>query len=242
MPGLPAMDRHTIPKYIEAVARVILGEVVRMRQVVILALLVLVFINAFLLVISIGEESFDPVPPLEKDEYYRILNTELIPREKVTTFCVTDSVIVLFYDAQGLVNVYSLDGSFLYGLQVLTLRNGIGDIAVAGDYLYIKPRGNRMYVFEEKELIRNFRYSEDPTEYRRIEEILAGNENHSINEESYHYLPDTNQIVKRAPEGAMISVVTMPKINSDAQMLGIFLLMLIAALVHYCRFSNNDSN
>lgn len=213
-----------------------------MRRVVIIALLVLIFINAFLLVKLTGEERFDTVPPLEEDEYYRILNTELIPREEVTTFCVTDSVIVLFYDVQGLVNVYSLEGSFLYGLQVTTLRNGTGDIAVEDDYLYIKARGNRMFVFKEKELIRSFRYSEDPTEFRSIEQIIEGNKNHSINEEAYHYLPDTNQIVKRTPNGAMISVVTMPEINSDTQMMGMLLLLLIAALVHYCRFSNNDLN
>ena len=209
-----------------------------MRRVVLIALLVLIFIDSFFLVKAIGEERFDSIPPMEKDALYRVLNIELIPREEVTTFCVTDSTIILFYDVQGLANIYSLDGSFLYGLQVTTLQNGMGDIAAADDCLYIKARGNRMYIFKEKEMIRSFRYSEDPTAFRRIEEIVAGNKNHTIGEETYHYLPTTNQIVKHTPAGTLISVIAMPKINSDTQMLGTLLLLLIAALAHYCQFGN----
>ena len=208
-----------------------------MRRVGMIVLLALIFIDAVFLVIMTGGENFDTVPTLDANELYRIVNTELIPREEVSTFCVTDSVLALFYESQGLVNIYSLEGSFLYGLQVITLRNGIGDIAVEDDYLYIKPRGNRIFVFKEKELIRSFLYSEDSTEYRRIEQILNRSKNHVLNDETYHYLSETNQIIKHTPQGATVSVVTMPDINSDTQILGMLLLLLIAALVHYLRFS-----
>lgn len=40
-----------------------------MRRIVIIALLVLIFINAFLLVKLTGEEPFDTIPPLEEDAY-----------------------------------------------------------------------------------------------------------------------------------------------------------------------------
>lgn len=209
-----------------------------MRRVVTIISLVLILTNIFLLAKLTGEECFDTVPPLEEDAYYRILTTELIPRDNITTFCVTDSAIVLFYDVQGLVNVYSLEGSFLYGLQVTTLQNGIGDLAVEDECLYIKARGNRMFVFKEQELVRSFLYHEDPTEFRRMEQVMEGKQNHSVNEESYHYLSEANQIVKHTPNGAMISVVTMPEINSNTQLLGILLLLQIAALVHYLRFNH----
>ena len=207
-----------------------------MRRVVIIVLVVFILIDAFFLVMMTKKEDFGTITPLMENEQFRVLNSELIPHENVTTFCVTDSAIVLFYDLQGLANVYSLDGSFLYGLQVKTLRNGTGDIAFEDEYLYIKTRGNRIFIFKGKELIRSFSYSEDPTEYRFIEETIETHKNNTVNEETYYYLKNANQIVKRAPHGAMVSVISMPQITSDVPMLGVFLLLLVAALAHYLRY------
>ena len=135
-----------------------------MRRVVIIILIVLIFANIAVLVVLSNEEDFDSIPPLPENEIFHILNTELIPREKVTTFGVNESVIVLFYDQQGLANVYSHEGTFLYGLQVRTIKNGKGGIALKDGVLYIKARGNRMYVFKEDGLIQSFLHSEKPEE------------------------------------------------------------------------------
>lgn len=77
---------------------------------------------------------------------------EAVPRAKIAEVIVKDGKIYIFYDTCGLVNVYTTDGMFQYGLQVGTLANGRGDIAFVGEKLLIKARGNVIYVFDGRNL------------------------------------------------------------------------------------------
>lgn len=210
-----------------------------MRRVVIIVLIVFVLVNTYFLVNTIRMEGFTALTPLCDGELSRVLDTETIPQGEVSKFCVTESLIVLLYDEQGLANVYSHDGVFLYGLQVRTLHNGAGCIGFEKDKLFIRARGNRMFVFCGKKMIRSFLYSEDPTEFRRIERTIALQENHTIKDQTYHYLPDMNKIVKHTADGEMVDVISLPRTSPHVPALGVTLLLLIAALAHYLRFGNN---
>ena len=58
-----------------------------------------------------------------------------------------------YFEEFGIVNVYSVDGNFLYQLRFGSLSNGKGAIAIIDGLLYIKTRASIIYVVNEKELI-----------------------------------------------------------------------------------------
>ena len=59
----------------------------------------------------------------------------------------------VYWDEKGIVNVYEKDGPFLYRLEVGHSQNGKGAIAVQDGRLYVKARGNIIYVFQGEQLI-----------------------------------------------------------------------------------------
>ena len=106
------------------------------------------------------------------------LEEERIPQNKYSFQTVSDGTIVcLYYDSLGLVNVYSSGGGFLYGIEVGHLRNGKGAIALENGLLYVKARGNVIYVFDGMKLIDWAEFSfdsstEEKEYYRHYEEQM----------------------------------------------------------------------
>ena len=78
----------------------------------------------------ITKEEFDSIPKIgdEDKSKYVIHRTELVPREDITSFCVDNGNIYIYYDETALVNVYGTDGSFKYGIQISTMKNSHGRI------------------------------------------------------------------------------------------------------------------
>ena len=70
----------------------------------------------------VKSENFSVITPLKTGESYRILYEEKIPREKLSLFTVNEKLIVLFFDYEGIINIYSIDGEFLYGFQIESLK------------------------------------------------------------------------------------------------------------------------
>ena len=193
---------------------------------------VLIVTLAFLLY-SIKNDEFAEITPLESSEQYRVHLQERIPREALSLYLVTDEMIVLFFDYEGIVNVYSLSGKFQYGLQVEALKNGIGDMAFDGKYLYVHSRGNTMYIFDQTTLIRCFRKIDDPIAYKQIEMLMEPQLNHQL-EDTVYYLV-SNAIMKSVNGAPMQTVISLPKQDSSIHGAIILFLLVMGVLAHYLR-------
>ncbi len=122
----------------------------------------LIIILLIIGVLILHNEGFSAVATWKTVGKVVVHQEEAVPRAKIAEVIVKDDRIYLFYDSCGLVNVYTTDGIFQYGLQVGTLANGRGDIAFAGEKLLIKARGNVIYVFDSEKLetFVEFQYTE----------------------------------------------------------------------------------
>lgn len=84
---------------------------------------------------------------------FKVVNTEY--HNKYASFITAsdEKRLYLYYEELGIVNVYAVDGDFLYQLRFGHLPNGKGAIAVIDGLLYVKSRGSIIYIVKEKELI-----------------------------------------------------------------------------------------
>lgn len=206
-----------------------------MKRAYILVAICIILISVIVLSILISHEGFSNILPLEAEEKYRILTDELVPREEISLFLVTEELIFVYFDYNGIINIYTQDGIFLYGLQIDSLKNGVGDIAFREGILYIKARGNMIYLFKETVLVDNFRRQENPDTYKEIELLMDGEPCHQIN--NVKFFSSNNQIMKISEGNAIQPVISLPQKNMDIHYLAIFVLLSIAALMHYLRIS-----
>lgn len=181
----------------------------------------------------VKSENFSVIAPLKTGESYRILYEEKIPREKLSLFTVNEKLIVLFFDYEGIINIYSIDGEFLYGFQIESLKKGTGDIAFHNDRLFVKARGGRMYIFNGNVVHSSFRSTEDAATYREAERLLEGIPCSNVGDVSFHVVG--NRIMKAVDGGPYQTLITLPMENPDIKSLGIFILLAIAGLMHYMR-------
>lgn len=190
-------------------------------------ILILFFVGS---INTIGHRDENLLPILDSNETYRLLSRELIPSRSTPLFTVNDEKIFLFYDRDGLINVYSHEGDFLYGLQIETTEHGTGNITSDEKYLYIKSCGNTLYIFEDTALLCSICRSEYPDTYAKINR----GPNHSIDDTTFYYLSESNSIAQRTNNGPFRQIITMPEEGTDA--LGICVLLLgIGAFAHYAR-------
>ena len=201
------------------------------QKIVVSILLTVLIVTYIFLIHSIKNEEFAEIIPLESNEQYRVHFQERIPRETLSLYLVTDEMIVLFFDYEGIVNVYSLSGEFQYGLQVEALKNGLGDMAFDGKYLYVHSRGNTMYIFDQTTLIRCFRHKDDPIAYKQIEMLMEPQLNHKL-EDTVYYLA-SNSIMKSVNGAAMQTVISLPKQDLSIRSTIMILLLFTGALAHY---------
>ena len=202
------------------------------RAYVIIAICIIVLCSIELVNLA-SAEGFSHISPLKTEEAYRMVTNELIPREEISLFLVTEERIFLYFDYTGIINVYSHDGIFLYGLQINSLKNGIGDIAFKDGILYIKARGNMLYIFDGTVLLDNFRRQDNPQMYSEVEVLMGGEPCHQMN--NITYVSSGNKILKKAEQHVVETVISLPQKNTNIRDLAIFTMLLIAALMHYIR-------
>ena len=86
--------------------------------------------------------------------------------------------LYVYYDEKGIVNVYQRGGPFLYRIDLDHIPNGKGAIAAKDDLLYVKTRGNVIYVFQGEMLLDWAAFSaakgHDNTSYIRYEALMNG--------------------------------------------------------------------
>lgn len=143
---------------------------------------------------------------IEPGEVYRCVSTEEVPRYAVPQLLTTRDNIVLFYDEDGIVNVYDFSGNFLYEHRIEPLKNGKGRMAYDGTYLYVKSRSGTLYIFQGKSLLRYLSPRQDVDAYRenaqKLDETLPREAAAAV-----YFYNEAGNCVQRFEEGKAIETV-----------------------------------
>ena len=83
------------------------------RAYVIIAICIIVLCSIELVNLA-SAEGFSHISPLKTQEAYRVVVNELIPREEISLFLVTEERIFLYFDYTGIINVYSQGYLFIW--------------------------------------------------------------------------------------------------------------------------------
>lgn len=171
----------------------------------------LVLILLFLIHYTPHPQISDPSSKITKPGDFVIHAEEQIPPyEEISSMIVEDGSVFLFYDPYGIVNVYSTEGDFQYGIQVYTIANSYGDFAYKDSNLYILSRGNQIYKFAETELLTVIDSALEPERFRRYEALyLSAEKNTVYHGEQYYLLKDVNKVTKESATGEFITVIDL---------------------------------
>lgn len=142
-----------------------------------------------------AQEPFSALPPIDETQKYILHEQELIPWESATSFLLADGKIYIYYDANGLVNIYLMDGSFDYGIQIPTIKSGKGDIAFHDGHLYIESRRAIYYVFNHQELVETIVPSDDVEKFVSQSKLFDQEKNHWDGDCRYQLSPLSADIV-----------------------------------------------
>ena len=147
---------------------------------------------------------------VEVGEYVIHKTQQIPPGQKVTSMLIEDGEIFLFFDADGLVNVYSVDGIFQYGLQVNSSTSGRGDIAYDDGKLYVFTRENQLYIFEEQKLIQHIDVVSEKQKYLSYEEqLLSKEKNHVYRGETYYLLKSVSMVTKVTADDKSVVLINL---------------------------------
>lgn len=212
-----------------------------MKRVIVIGLLVLAIVSASVSVVLLVNEGFGKLKPLEKGEHYRVLSAECVPRETAKDLLVTDHTFAVYYDASGLINVYNLNGMFLYGIQIETIGNGTAYIGFVNGCMNILSRGDRCYVFEGKQLVRTFTSAENKAAFESVKQITMASHNRTANGNVYYYMAASNEIKRGPSVSELTTVVSFPKRNEVAEELGMLALLAFLAITTIARGKSYSS-
>jgi len=183
------------------------------------------------------QESFDILQDIEKGTY-RLLDQELIPREDITCFVISEDKVYIYYDKSGLVNIYLHDGSFCYGIQVPTLKSGKGDIAINKGFLYIDSRGSTLFVFNNSELVELLEPSNDPNKYITLRGLFTQEKNNIVGGNQYRLDTSSNNIVSIVDNSVLIDLPEKSRL-ADSLLIAGLLTLGISCFLYTCLFKDN---
>ena len=143
-------------------------------------------------------EGYGVPPDVPNNNFgYTINDKEIVPREIISSFIVDNGLIYVFYESTALVNVYSTEGAFMYGIRVSSIQNGRGDIAVKDGILHIASRTKYHYEFDKTDLIRltNVDASSEHSISNASKETFSTEKNHAENGANYILEAKENRII-----------------------------------------------
>ena len=198
----------------------------------------LYFLSATCLVLWISSlltEGFDYVWPITNLGDYYILTDEKIPKKNVTSFVISDNRIILYYDSIGLANIYDANASFLYGIQVGILENGRGGIFLNQDngQLYINGKGNTIYVFQEKEFVAYYEYTQNKELFTQLEDKMkfGWNSSYIYADQNYTFCNKTNKLVDSQGKALL-------ELPAKSNMVEIYCFVFVASLLLAIKISS----
>lgn len=195
---------------------------------ILLLLLFMLTVGSFLAAITLlHQEGFSMVSRITEVGEFCISEEERIPRESVCNFLVMEDSIALQYDQTGLVNFYSLEGKFQFGIQYGNQQNGYGDIAYQGGFFFIRSRGEMVYRFRETELVDVVPYSQEYWE-------LFREKNHRLGANRYD-LDEGVGIICHSAETPSQTVISLPQKNPVVKTLFIVSGLLFCIALELCK-------
>lgn len=211
-----------------------------MAKHLLVALYVISAVFLIMFLISLCLDDFCTISPLNKLGNYTIYKNECVPRAKVTSFIVSDKIILLHYDSVGLVNIYDSDGAFIYGIQVGMIKNGQGGIYFDqnSNELFVKAKGNVIYRFIGSELLSYCEYACNPTEYEIFEKRMdfKYNSSYLLDNCEYSFDNEANQLIKSSEVSEKEIVLSLASKSPISRVLGVvFVLFFVAALEYHRR-------
>lgn len=198
----------------------------KLSKAVWLAVLLAVVVTGFVL---LAQEEFDRLRPLEGDGAWQIHETQLVPREKVYQMAAEAGKLYVFFNASELLNVYTTQGEFLYGIQFPNGQNGVSALECRENLAYIHARGSGIYIFEGTKLLRFELQSIYNPGHDELETVFTGEANHEDGGFLYQYDESANRITRTGDAGVE-TVVQFPKEKLDKVK---WLLMITGLLAFY---------
>lgn len=189
-------------------------------------LLVGAIIGILLIVASVWwytQEDFSILVPIA-EENFAIHEQEMIPREEITSFLVTEDRIYVYYDKSGLVNAYYLDGTYDFGIQVPTIKSGKGDIAYKDGYLFVELRRSVIDVFSKDLLVHQIAITSNRDEYMELREIFTAEKNHATETAMYSLADSKKEIILQATEQIVIDSPKTSKLAKSLMVAGLLTL------------------
>ena len=175
----------------------------------------------------LSKESFDSIP-LIKDEdkgKYTLHRTEQVPREDVTSFIVDNGKIYIFYDETALINVYTIGGLFQYGIQIATIPNGHGHIAVQDGILFVQSRLPIIFIFQDEQLVDSIEPDNSYEKYISARAIFSSEKKTADDIYNYQLSVSNNDIIRQDTQK---TVIDFPKKSYTAEHLLIAGLILLS--------------
>lgn len=199
---------------------------------ILLALLTVICLITYIVLLQ--REGFAAVTRYKDLGKYRIYSEEKVPRAGSPSFTVSEDQIYIFYENVGLINVYTAQGDFCYGIHVGCLSNGKGDFTVDRGTLYLKCRGNIAYTFTGTTLLSFCTYADDPAAFEAIEKLTRREKIHQIGDRQYRLNP-SGQLVKADEMGKEAIVVKLPSQNSWTSVFLILSGLFAGLFLHFVR-------
>jgi len=133
---------------------------------------------------------------------YIIYEDHRIPPGEITSMIVDDGKIFLYYDNYAIVNVYTTEGDFQYGIQVYTLKNGRGDFSYIDQKLYIFSKASIVYVIDGMDVVKIVDFASERVRYKNYEEKYRTGEKNTVYEGvTYRLLKEQDQVAKQDSNG-----------------------------------------
>lgn len=196
---------------------------------------VLIFIAQGMLM---SKEGFTTVRATKEDGWWAVCEDERVPRDEADAMIVADGQIFLYYEEEGLVNVYATDGNFLRGYQIETIHNGVGGIGYQSGILYIDGKSG-IYGFRGKELVCSEILHKD-TGYQRFMEIIREPDAVTDDGYTYYYNAKVGQINRNKPGEALETVVQLPVKDSNVEFLIYANILLWFGFCTWCRIVDGE--
>lgn len=154
----------------------------------------------------------------EQPGMYRILDEEICPNLEITDLFAGNGSIFVFYEKAGLVNVYSDDGVFQYGIQIEIGQNSYIKIAYQDGLLYLDSQLNTLYAFDRDQVVEQIYHTTKMPDdikkrYRELEENFSHGTSNTYDGKTYVLSKSETGIDVIEENGQSKTVITLPEKN-----------------------------
>lgn len=196
-----------------------------------------ILIDIVLLALVPYMEGFTAISTFDTKGRILFHKNEKVPREKITDFLVYENRIYIFYEDAGIVNIYTVEGEFVQGIQVCTIDNSHGNMAMNNGLLLIESKNGDIYVIDTSELcLLNIvdmtpgdfeNKTEVYWQYEKLSSFFSQEQNRTYNSKKYILSDSREDILASETGGLFRSMGFLPKRSSWYEALGILLVVLI---------------